>query len=95
MLAQFIYGAGPMVFGIITVSLRQAATPNHLQGRVSATIATVSGGALPLGALMGGIMGATLGLLPTITIGACGMLAAVGLLLLSPIRGLHEVPTVE
>lgn len=53
-----IGGAFNVVFG----SIRQRIVPNHLLGRVMASFRVISWGALPLGALLGGIVGQTLGL---------------------------------
>jgi MFS family permease len=68
-----ITGAFNVVFG----SIRQRIVPNHLLGRVMASFRIVSWGTLPLGALLGGIIGQTLGL-QAVFIGA----AVIHLLLL-------------
>jgi MFS family permease len=51
-------GAFNVVFG----SIRQRIVPNYLLGRVMASFRVISWGSLPLGALIGGIVGQTLGL---------------------------------
>jgi MFS family permease len=51
-------GAFNVVFG----SIRQRIVPNHLLGRVMASFRVISWGALPVGALLGGIVGQTFGL---------------------------------
>ncbi len=51
-------GAFNVVFG----SIRQRIVPNHLLGRVMASFRVISWGSLPLGALIGGIIGQTFGL---------------------------------
>lgn len=53
-----IGGAFNVVFG----SIRQRIVPNHLLGRVMASFRVISWGALPLGALVGGIVGQAFGL---------------------------------
>jgi MFS family permease len=53
-----IGGAFNVVFG----SIRQRIVPNHLLGRVMASFRVISWGSLPLGALLGGIVGQTFGL---------------------------------
>lgn len=53
-----IGGAFNVVFG----SIRQRIVPNHLLGRVMGSFRVISWGALPLGALLGGIIGQTFGL---------------------------------
>jgi len=93
MVAQFARGFGGTLFNINNVSLRQTITPDHLLGRVTATSRFVSTGALTIGSLAGGILGAVVGLRPTLMIGAVGGLFAVVWVLCSPIRALREQPT--
>jgi MFS family permease len=56
-------------FNIVFGSIRQRIVPNHLLGRVMASFRLISWGALPLGALLGGIVGKAFGL-PAVFIGA-------------------------
>jgi MFS family permease len=51
-------GAFNVVFG----SIRQRIVPNHLLGRVMASFRVISWGSIPLGALLGGIVGQAFGL---------------------------------
>jgi predicted MFS family arabinose efflux permease len=51
-------GAFNVVFG----SIRQRIVPNHLLGRVMASFRVISWGSLPLGALLGGLVGQAFGL---------------------------------
>ena len=74
------------------VSLRQATTPDRLQGRMNATMSFVAGAVVPLGGLLGGAWGETVGLRPTLLLAALGEILAVLWLLLSPMRSLHEQP---
>ena len=92
MIAQFARGFGGTLFNINNVSLRQAITPDHLLGRVNATSRFVSTGALTVGSLAGGTLGAAFGLRPTLLIGAVGGLFAVVWVLCSPVRNLREPP---
>src|SRR3712207_3057148 len=55
--------AGPMT-AINQLSLRQAITPLHLQGRVNATMRVIALGTAPLGALLAGGLGELIGLRP-------------------------------
>lgn len=61
-LAFFLFGFGPILWFIAQTSLRQAVTPPHLLGRVSATLTTAIYGMRPLGALAGGLAGERWGL---------------------------------
>ena len=57
-LSGAVIGSFNVVFG----SLRQRIVPNHLLGRVMASFRIISWGSLPLGALLGGLVGQTFGL---------------------------------
>ena len=58
-------GATP-VYNINQVSLRQAITPDRLQGRMNASMRFIVWGTIPIGALMGGALGDAIGLWPTL-----------------------------
>jgi MFS family permease len=73
LLTGLIGGAFNVVFG----SLRQRIVPNHLLGRVMASFRIISWGTLPLGALLGGLIGSTFGLVAVFVVAA-----AIHLLLL-------------
>jgi hypothetical protein len=90
-LGFFLLGAGPIIWVISTVTLRQSVTPPSLLGRVSA-INILSYGARPVGtgiaALVGGLYGAEV----------CLYLAVVGfawqavVILMSPAVSLERQP---
>jgi MFS family permease len=84
--AQFFFGLGLVVFNAGQVSLRQAMTPDELQGRMNATMSFLAGAVVPLGGLLGGALGETLGLRPTLLRAALGEILSVLWLLLSPMR---------
>jgi MFS family permease len=71
-------GTAGMILNIVGVSLRQALVPDHLIGRVVAAYRTLGYGAIPLGSLLGGVVGTTLGLrAPYLLGGALIALAAL------------------
>ena len=74
------------VYNINQVSLRQAITPDRVQGRMNATVRTVIWGTMPIGALIGGVIGSTYGLLPAMYVGIAVSLLAGFWILLGPIR---------
>jgi MFS family permease len=90
--AHFLRGASQTVYGINSVSLRQAVVPDHLQGRVAGTLRVVFLGTAPLGSLAGGLLGERIGLWPTLAIGATGALLGTLWMLLSPVRALRDLP---
>ncbi|HSM34677.1 MAG TPA: MFS transporter [Anaerolineae bacterium] len=55
-------GASFTMWNIITVSLRQRITPDHLLGRMNASYRLFAWGVMPVGALLGGLLAEVLGL---------------------------------
>lgn len=84
---------GVTIYDISQISLRQAATPADLQGRMNATVRFVNWGPIPIGAFLGGVLGETFGLHTTLWIAAAGSLLPALPLLLSRVASLHELPT--
>jgi predicted MFS family arabinose efflux permease len=92
MLASFIGGVCNPLYNINQVSLRQAITPDRLQGRMNASMRFIVWGTIPLGALLGGALGQAFGLWPTVAAMAlCGLLAPLWVLF-SPVRQLRVQP---
>ena len=85
-LSQFFGDVFVSIYFIADVSLRQSIVPSNLLGRTNASMQFLSQGLAPLGALLAGILGATIGLRFTILIGVLGVMLAGALLLLSPVR---------
>jgi MFS family permease len=90
--AEFGQWMAVIVYYVNAVSVRQAITPDRLQGRVNATMRFFAGGAMPLGALAGGALGGVIGLPWTLVVAECGTLLGFVWLLLSPVRGLRDLP---
>ena len=91
--ASFIFGIGATIYGIAQDSLRMAATPQSLQGRMHGVMNALGMGLIPLGALIGGFLGESIGMRPTLFLAAGGELAAVLWLLLTPVWKLRELPS--
>jgi MFS family permease len=88
-------GFGSVVYNIQQVSLRQAITPERMQGRMNSVMRFLVWGTIPLGALAGGALGSTIGLRETLFVGAAlGSLTFLPILL-SPIRSLERIPEPE
>jgi len=81
-----------IVYNINQVSFRQAITPPRMQGRMNATMRFIVWGTIPLGSILGGILGGAIGLHETIWIGAIGELFAFLPLLVGPLRSLRAMP---
>jgi fucose permease len=69
---QFVTGFGLPICTISMLSLRQTITPENMMARMNAASRLVSWGAIPLGALVGGLLGETIGLRPTLVTCAGG-----------------------
>ena len=61
-LSQVIFGFIGPLWDVNSMSLRQSATPPHLQGRVSAATSFIGVGTAPVGALLAGWIGEWAGL---------------------------------
>ena len=87
-----IVGFAIVLYNVTAISLMQAITPDRLLGRMNASRRFFVWGVIPLGAITGGVLATTIGLRPTLFVGAIGASLAVLPLLLSPIRSLVRVP---
>jgi MFS family permease len=88
----FVQGFGVGVTNVHFVSLRQSTTPPNLLGRMNASYRTVSFGAIPVGAFLGGALAEAAGLRAALLAGALGLLVSPLLILLSPVRNVKELP---
>jgi MFS family permease len=89
---QFILSFGIPVYNINQVSLRQAIAPTHIQGRMNATMRFIVWGTIPIGSLIGGVLGTSIGLRSTLWAGAGVQALAFVWVLFSPVARLSEVP---
>jgi MFS family permease len=68
-------GSSFIMWNIITVSLRQRITPDHLLGRVNASYRLFAWGVMPVGALLGGLLAEVVGLRAVFVAAAVSSLA--------------------
>ncbi len=87
-----IGGAGAVIYNIQQVSLRQAITPERMQGRMNSVMRFLVWGPIPLGALVGGAIATTFGLRTALVVGALGGFTSTIPIIFSPIRKLKEMP---
>ncbi len=92
MLAQAVIQFGGMVYNITQVSLRQAITPERLQGRMNAAMRWIVWGTIPLGALLGGAIGQWVSVPTALWVGAIGSLVAFLPVALTSVRSIREMP---
>jgi MFS family permease len=88
----FVTGVVLPMYNITQVSLRQAITPNRLQGRMNATMRTIVWGTIPVGSIIGGLLGDAVGVVNTLYIGAAVSGLAAIWILLGPVIRIREQP---
>ncbi len=91
-LAELGSGLGLMLLDISAGSLFAAVIPPRLRSRVSGAYTFVNYGIRVLGSLVGGVLGAWLGLRTALWIGAAGAMLGVLFLLPSPVPRLRDLP---
>lgn len=69
----FTYGLSITLWNVVSVSLRQTLTPDHLRGRVAGASRLVTWGAQPVGAVLGGVAASWLGLRAPFFVAAAGL----------------------
>ena len=89
----FLLDLAAMVFFINYLSLRQAATPDHLLGRVTATMIALTVSMAPIGGVAGGWLADHLGLRSAMAMVGAGALCLAPLVAwLSPLARMRELP---
>jgi MFS family permease len=90
--AYFLWGSAFTVYAVLAGSLRQAITPERMRGRVMSTANMAISGINPVGAILGGVLGAWLGLRAAVIVAGALMLVSVGWIIPSPVIRLRTVP---
>ncbi|MFF0296526.1 MFS transporter [Kitasatospora sp. NPDC004614] len=93
--AEFLSGVGVMILDISGGTIFAACIPDALRSRVFGAYQAVNYGVRPLGSLLGGLLGSTLGLRPALWIAAIGAVVSGLWVLFSPIPRLRELPVQE
>ncbi|MFF5159782.1 MFS transporter [Streptomyces sp. NPDC000348] len=85
---NLVFGACGQLVNVTVMAVRQAVTPDGMQGRVAATITFAGMGPTPLGSLLGGLLAERWGLRTALLATAVGMLLSPALMALSPLARL-------
>ncbi len=93
--AGLVSGAASVIYNVNQVSLRQAITPDRLQGRMNASMRFLVWGIIPIGSLIGGFLGDRIGLRPTLWGAAIGSFLPFLWVLFSPVRKIRVQQTPE
>jgi MFS family permease len=94
-LAQITFWASGVIYNITQVSFRQGLCPPHLLGRMNATIRFLVWGTMPVGALLGGVLGSAIGVRNTMLVAAIGGMFPWLCVFFSPLRTMRELPAYE
>jgi MFS family permease len=81
-----------VVYNITQVSFRQGLCPPALLGRMNATMRFLVWGTMPVGGIVGGVLGEAIGVRQTLFVVAVGGSLAFLPVFLSPLRQLRELP---
>ncbi|MFG2050454.1 MFS transporter [Micromonospora sp. NPDC048935] len=90
---ELVSSVGVMLMDVNLNALLIAVTPADALGRRAGAYSAVNYGIRPLGALVGGALGTTIGLRPTLAIAGLGGVLAVLWLLASPVRHIQTLDT--
>jgi MFS family permease len=81
-----------VVYNIAQVSLRQAITPERIQGRMNSVMRFIVWGTIPLGSLTGGALASWIGLKETLILSGAGCCLPFLPVLFSPVRSVRDMP---
>lgn len=88
-----VMGAGLVGFSVLGSGVRQLLAPEQARGRVLGTLRFIELGSMPLGSVIGGLVGERLGAPAAIWLSAGLLTTAVAWVLATPLRSLRELPT--
>jgi predicted MFS family arabinose efflux permease len=89
-LGLFSFMTMAVVYNVAQISYRQAITPPALLGRMNASVRFIVWGTTPLGAALGGVLGSTIGIRPTLWVAMTGAWLAGFWVFFSPLRRMRD-----
>ena len=93
--AIFIGGIGVMFYDVSFNAIKTAVIPDDMRGRATGAYSTINYGIRPLGAIVGGLLGSTIGIRPTFVLAAAGGVLSVLWLLGSPLLRVRAIADVN
>jgi MFS family permease len=92
-LGSLVLAFGVVAANVIMGAFRQQYCPPQLLGRMTASYSLANYGAIPIGSLLGGVLGAALGVRPALWVFTAGLAVSSLLLLLGPLHRHRDLPT--
>ncbi len=90
---EFTLGIARAIANVNQVSMRLALTPDHLQGRMTASVRFLMWSVVPFGALAGGFAAERIGVVATLALAVAGtFVASLGYLLIPPREATGRAP---
>jgi MFS family permease len=90
-LALLAWGTAAVIYNTTSVTIGQTTTPDRLMARMNASRRLVAWATVPAATLLGGLLGAYLGLEVAVLIGAAGGALAGLIILRSPVRSIRTL----
>ncbi|MDP9821599.1 MFS transporter [Nocardioides massiliensis] len=92
LLAEFCFSFSVLVYNVMQVSMRQRICPEHLLGRMNASIRFFVWGIMPLSALLSGVLGDRIGVVATMWVAVVLACLAAVPVVFSPLLGMKTLP---
>lgn len=89
--AEALIAFSGLVYNITQVSARQALCPEHLLGRMNASIRFFVWGVMPISAISAGALATWFGIIPVMAVAAVGAAGAGLFVFFSPLRGMKNI----
>ncbi len=88
----FLFGLGPIIWTITSTTLRQSVTPGTILGRASSVFLAVNAGSRPVGAALGGLVGAAWGEPACLWLALAGFMLQAWVIMASSLSDLRRLP---
>ena len=89
---QFVISFTVLTYNITQVSARQRLCPEHLLGRMNASIRFFVWGVMPIGALLAGATATVFGIAPVMWVCAVGVFLSASFVVFSPLSRMKKLP---
>jgi predicted MFS family arabinose efflux permease len=90
--AFILGGCANVIYNVTQISLRQAITPERIQGRMNSVMRFIVWGTIPLGTFVGGVLASGIGVKTTLIVSGVGCCLPFLPVLFSPVRDLRVMP---